>query len=68
LWQDLYIGAVNFEILILGFDDDDHLWNLPHTGAFVFHNTSCFLFAAVSELNRFSALNSLYKFVYLNTF
>jgi hypothetical protein len=32
-----------FEILTLGFDDDDHLWNLPHTGAFVFHITSCFL-------------------------
>jgi hypothetical protein len=38
----IYIGAVNFEILTLGFDDDGHLWNLPHTGAFVFHNTSCF--------------------------
>jgi hypothetical protein len=37
-----YIGAVNFEILTLGFDDDGHLWNLPRMGAFVFHNTSCF--------------------------
>jgi hypothetical protein len=26
----------------LGFDDDGHLWNLPRTGAFVFHNTSCY--------------------------
>jgi hypothetical protein len=27
--------------LTLGFDNDGHLWNLPRTGAFVFHNTSC---------------------------
>jgi hypothetical protein len=27
----------------LGFDDDGHLWNLPRTGAFAFHNTSCLL-------------------------
>jgi hypothetical protein len=26
--------------LTLGEDDDGHLWNLPRTGAFVFHNTS----------------------------
>jgi hypothetical protein len=25
----------------MGFDDDGHLWNLPRTGAFVFHNASC---------------------------
>jgi hypothetical protein len=41
LVKDLYIGTVNFDILTLGFDDYDHLWNLPHRGAFVFHNTSC---------------------------
>ena len=38
-----FIMEQNFEILTLGFDDDGHLWNLPHTGAFVFHNTSCYL-------------------------
>jgi hypothetical protein len=37
------MGAVNFEILTLDFDDDGHLWNLPRTGAFVFQNTSCLL-------------------------
>jgi hypothetical protein len=41
--QDLNIGALNFEILTLGFDDEGHLWNLLRAGAFVFHNTKLFL-------------------------
>jgi hypothetical protein len=28
--------------LNFGFDNDSHFWNWPHTGAFVFQNTSCF--------------------------
>jgi hypothetical protein len=43
LWPDLFIGTLNFNIvtLILSFDDDGRLWNLPHNGTLVFHNTSC---------------------------
>jgi hypothetical protein len=40
LWQNLFIGTLNFDTLalILSFDDDGCVWNLPCTGAFVFHN------------------------------
>jgi hypothetical protein len=43
LWQDFFFGTLNFDILtlILSFNDDRHLWNLPHKVAFVFHNISC---------------------------
>jgi hypothetical protein len=50
--KDLYIEAVYFEILTLGFDDDGHLWNLPRTGAFVFHNTSCLCILRVCLLSE----------------
>jgi hypothetical protein len=43
---DLFIGTLNCDILtlILSFDDDDHLWNLSYTGAFVFHKSQHILF------------------------
>jgi hypothetical protein len=40
---ETFILVPNFDILTFGFDEDGNLWNLPRTGAFVFHNTSCFL-------------------------
>jgi hypothetical protein len=59
LSQDLYdIEAVNFKILTLGFDDDGHLWNLPRTGAFVFHNTSCLILLGRPEHHAMGTLTA----------
>jgi hypothetical protein len=54
-------GTLNFYILTLtlGFDDDGHLWNLSHMGAFVFDNTSCYKGIVCGQLNLQTAVSQI---------